>query len=277
MHDQESRSPYLKVALISDSPAMRIGLKATLNMHPSMTIDTDDVSADANVVDVVVRTKPRVIIIDLELAGGDPLALIRALRSAAADSSILVIGGLNDSKLTVKALLAGAEGVVLTIQPPAVLYAAIESLSGFAPRALAQRPADSADGRNGEWASMKDHDPMLQGPGESLTTREREIVQLIAKGLRNKEIADRLCISETTVRHYLTTIFSKVQVSTRQQLLIMAHQSGFVELVAPVDDSPFSVSSPPLLQGGTEQKADCGDCLQGSDRSRFPHSLLPRR
>lgn len=242
LHAHESHSPCLRIALISGTPAMRIGLKATLKAHPSMTIDTDDVSADANAIDVVVRTKPRVIIIDLELAGADPLALIRDLRSAAADSRILVISGLSDSKLTVKALLAGAEGVVLTIQPPAVLFAAIESLSGFAPRALAQRPADSANGLNGKWASTRDHDPMLQGPGESLTTREREIVQLIAKGLRNKEVADRLCISETTVRHYLTTIYSKVQVSTRQQLLIMAHQSGFVERVAPVDDFSYTQS-----------------------------------
>ena len=67
----------------------------------------------------------------------------------------------------------------------------------------------------------------------SLTSREREIIAVIGEGFSNKDIADRLCISETTVRHHLTSIFSKFDVSNRQKLLIAAHQYGVVELKRP--------------------------------------------
>jgi DNA-binding NarL/FixJ family response regulator len=65
-----------------------------------------------------------------------------------------------------------------------------------------------------------------------LTEREREVIVLIGQGLSNKDIADRLCISVITVRHHLTSIFDKLGVSTRQKLLIRAHQYGLVELTA---------------------------------------------
>ena len=232
MHVQESSRPCLRIALISDNHALRMGLRMTLNVHPFMNIITDDVPAGANAVDIVLRDKPQVIIIDLELSNADPLALIRGLRSAAADSHILVLSGLDDAKSTREALAAGAEGVVLTIQPPAVLFAAIESLSGFVPRPMGDRPAQSADSLMGDRPSAKSHEPTRQGLIESLTHREWEIVHLIAKGFKNKEISDRLCIAETTVRHHLTSIYSKLHVSTRQKLLIMAHQRGLLELGA---------------------------------------------
>jgi DNA-binding NarL/FixJ family response regulator len=232
MHVQELNRPCLRIALISDNHALRMGLRMTLKVHPFMNIITDDVSAGANAVDIVVRDKPQVIIIDLELSDADPLTLIRGLLSAAADSHILVLSGLVDAKLTREALAAGAEGVVLTIQPPAVLFAAIESLSGFVPRPMGDRPAQSADSLMGDWPSVKSHEPTRQGLIASLTSREWEIIRLIAKGFKNKEVADRLCIAETTVRHHLTSIYSKLHVSTRQQLLIMAHQRGFFDLGA---------------------------------------------
>jgi DNA-binding NarL/FixJ family response regulator len=68
-----------------------------------------------------------------------------------------------------------------------------------------------------------------------LTTREREITHLIGKGLKNRAIADRLCISETTVRHHLTSIFSKLDLRDRQQLLIWAHQRKLIDLSVTTD------------------------------------------
>ena len=67
---------------------------------------------------------------------------------------------------------------------------------------------------------------------DTLTDREREVIGLIGKGLSNRDIANTLCISETTVRHHLTSIFDKMGVSNRQKLLICAHQYGLVELAA---------------------------------------------
>jgi DNA-binding NarL/FixJ family response regulator len=228
---QESSTRVLRIALISSNPVMRMGLHMILKTHPFVS-EVDDVSSGTNAVEIVVRGKPQVIIVDLELADADPVALIRELHAAAADSHILVLSRLSDEKLSREALASGAEGVVLNVQPPAVLFAAIESLCGFAPTPMDSRLTQSATGLISDRPSARSNDRPRAGFIESLTPREREIIQSLAKGFKNQEITDKLCNSETTVRHHFTAIFSKLQVSNRQQLLITAHQQGLVKLSA---------------------------------------------
>jgi DNA-binding NarL/FixJ family response regulator len=228
---QKSNTRFLRIALISSNAVMRMGLHMLLKTHPFAS-EVDDVLLGANAVEIIVRKKPHVIIVDLELADADTSELIRKLRAAAEDSYILVLSGLDDAKLTREALAAGAEGVVLTIQPPAVLFAAIESLCGFAPRPMDNRPAQSAISLIGDRSSARSNDRTWAGSSGSLTSRELEIVHSLARGFKNKQIADRLSIKEATVRRHFTVIFSKMQVSSRQQLLIAAHQQGLIEFGA---------------------------------------------
>jgi DNA-binding NarL/FixJ family response regulator len=133
-----------------------------LKTHPFAS-EVDDILLGANAVEIIARKKPQVIIVDLELADADTSELIRKLRAAAEDSNILVLSGLDDAKLTREALAAGAEGVVLTIQPPAVLFAAIESLCGFAPKPADNRPAQSAMDLIGDRSSVENDDQMRAG------------------------------------------------------------------------------------------------------------------
>jgi DNA-binding NarL/FixJ family response regulator len=229
---QESNTRFLRIALISSNAVMRMGLHMLLKTHPFAS-EVDDVLLGVNAVEIIVRNKPQVIIVDLELADADTSELIRKLRAAAEDSYILVLSGLDDAKLTREALAAGAEGVVLTIQPPAVLFAAIESLCGFAPRPGDHRPAQSAINLIGDRSSVRSDDRTRAGVFNGrLTSRELEIVHSLARGFKNKQIADRLSIKEATVRRHFTVIFSKMQVSSRQQLLIAAHQQGLIEFGA---------------------------------------------
>jgi DNA-binding NarL/FixJ family response regulator len=72
---------------------------------------------------------------------------------------------------------------------------------------------------------------------DSLTMREREIIRLVGLGLKNKDIANRLAISDITVRHHLSSIFGKLEVADRQKLLIVAHQYGLAELSLSVESS----------------------------------------
>ena len=116
---------------------------------------------------------------------------------------------------------------MLTVQPPAVLIAAIASLCSGDLQIERQRiePASFI---------LNDQHPVKTPDHKrtricDLTLREREIIGLIGKGLSNKDIADRLCISDITVRHHLTNIYSKLDVSNRQKLLIFAHQYGLIE------------------------------------------------
>lgn len=189
-----------------------------------------EVAVSSQAVETVVREKPQLVVVDVKLADADPSELIKALRAAASNPRILVLVGLEDETLTRKALAAGAEGVVFTIQPAAVLCAAlIDSLSRDVPKATALRPAQAHARPISNGPSARSNELKREGFIESLTLREREVLQALAKGLKNVEIADRLCISETTVRHHFTAIFSKLHVSNRQQLLIAAHRQGLVE------------------------------------------------
>jgi DNA-binding NarL/FixJ family response regulator len=236
---QESSARFLRIALISNNPVLRMGLHMILKDYPFVA-EIDVVSLGATAVDIVVRRKPQVCIIDLELSDADPMTLIRELRQAAADSHILVLSRLSDEKVSREALASGAEGIVLNVQPPAVLFAAIESLCGFVQKPAVSVSWEPANSLLGSKSADRSNDVSRKGFIESLTARECEIVHALAKGLKNKEIADKLCISETTVRHHFTQIFSKVNVTSRQQLLIMAHQRGMVELAAPGLDKPVS-------------------------------------
>lgn len=229
--NQESSSRFLCVGLITGNHVIRMGLHLILGTDPLIS-KIVDIPVGAHARDIVVREKPQVIIVDLDLSEADPSAVIRELRVSFAASRILVLSGLNDSKPTVDALSAGAEGVVLNVQPPAVLIAAIEFLSSFAPRHAGDRSVQSADCQIHDISSAGSKDLVSPESIDSLTTREREIIVLISKGLRNKGIADRLYVSDTTVRHHLTSIYSKLQVSSRQQLLIVAHKQGLDERAA---------------------------------------------
>ena len=225
---QESSACLFRIALISNNPVLRRGLHLTLKESPLVS-EITEVAVGSQAVEIVVREQPQVILVDLKLADTNTSELIRAMRAAATDSHILVLSALSDETLTREALAAGAEGVVLTIQPPAVLFAAIESLCGSVPRPMDSQPAQFATGLTGGRPSARSNEQRRVGFIESLTAREREVIQSLAKGFSNMEIADRLCISETTVRHHFTAIFSKLHVANRQQLLIAAHQQGLVE------------------------------------------------
>jgi DNA-binding NarL/FixJ family response regulator len=176
-------------------------------------------------VEVAGVERPDVVLIDVDVLGGEIEKLINSLHRAAADCFVLVLSDLKDAELTRKALCSGAAGVVLKVQPPAVLIALIESL--YQKKSEAQQP----------WPRpipLRIHAPKEDNQESekftSLTTREREIARLIGNGLKNRDVADRLSISEITVRHHLTSIFSKLNVPDRQKLLIWAHQNGHIDM-----------------------------------------------
>ena len=180
---------------------------------------------------MILREKPQVVLIDME-PEIDVTGLIRKVKSVLQDSKIILLCGFEDKERTREAFSSGVDGIVLKVQPPAVLIATVESLC------LAQAEAVSIP--TGVPVSTVTGAPRSSHVSEqypvkwpsALTEREREVIVLIGQGLSNKDIADRLCISGITVRHHLTSIFDKLGVTTRQKLLIRAHQYGLVEITA---------------------------------------------
>jgi DNA-binding NarL/FixJ family response regulator len=204
-----NRTQPLRVMVVSSNYMTRAGLRVILDAHPDILL-LGELARGTNAVEIVGQEKPDVIVIDLDLTGGDASDLIRKFRAAAKDTHILILCGLNNEHLTREALSSGAAGVVLKIQPAAVHFAANKCLYDRIPTFI----------------SSSQPTKILT----NVTTRERDVIALIGAGLRNKDIAARLCISETTVRHHLTSIFSKLDVSSRQKLLIVAHQNGLTKL-----------------------------------------------
>jgi DNA-binding NarL/FixJ family response regulator len=141
-----------------------------------------------------------------------------------------VLTDLVDHDLAQKALALGATGIVLKMQPPAVLIAAILDLCQFyAHDSLSKvMTLEQTHTQQAFKAGSIDHEVTKQIG--TLTVRERQIIRLVSLGLKNKDIARQLSISDITVRHHLSSIFCKLEVSDRQKLLILAHRNGLADL-----------------------------------------------
>jgi DNA-binding NarL/FixJ family response regulator len=122
------------------------------------------------------------------------------------------------------------DGVILNVQPPEVLIAYINSFFDIPAETLQAIEPTSHPPASKQAPKPGPSDPQ---PTAILTERERDVIRLVGQGLSNKDIADHLCLSAITVRHHLTSIFDKLGVTTRQKLLIRAHQYGLVELSVP--------------------------------------------
>jgi len=167
-------------------------------------------------------TRPDVVILDLETAP-DAVRTINQIRESAPTSKIVLLCGLGDQARTSEAFAAGVDGIILTVQPPTVILAVIESLYVPAqPQAFGKRDGAVELGLGPPVKKKSDADPPPTWL-DAVTEREHEIIRLVGQGLSNKEIAYQLSISDSTVRHHMTNIFDKVGVPNRQNLLIQTH------------------------------------------------------
>lgn len=167
---------------------------------------------------------PDIILLDLDLGGESGMALIADLIAAASDAKIIILTGVRDPEVHRQAVLLGAMGIVRKEKAAEVLISAIERVhAGEAwldPSLMAGVLSDMTRA-----SKARKPDPEA-GRIATLTNREREVIALVGEGIKSKEIANRLFISETTVRHHLTSIFAKLEVSDRVELLIYAYRHG---------------------------------------------------
>lgn len=214
--------PTLTIAILSSQCLVWLGLQKILEsrttvpmvVHPYPGRTSDLLRAER---------RPDVVVLDLETER-DAIGTIKQIREAAPTSKILLLCGFEDGERTREAFDYGVDGIILKVQPPAVVLAVIESL--YAPT-NSQAPAEwNGAGRIGLGLPFtkagESKLPPLTWP-EALTEREREIIRLVGQGLSNKDIAYQLSISDSTVRHHMTNIFDKVGVPNRQKLLVHSH------------------------------------------------------
>ena len=154
---------------------------------------------------------------DLWLDAIEPL-----VTAAGPQARVLLLTALTDPEFQRLALRRGARGIVGLDQPPETLYRAIQKVHEgevWVERRLVAELITSATGSpSAERARI-----------DSLTPREREVVRLVSEGLKNKQIAQRMSVADVTVRHHLTSIFSKLEVADRLSLVVFAYHHALVQ------------------------------------------------
>lgn len=242
MIELEEGRACITVAVISANQLVQIGLGSLLRAWPH--IQLIGTAASAREAEAVVSGhQPQVLLIEWQ-GEQETLDLVQTIHASVPSTKIIALSGMDSGMHIDAALAAGIHGFVLNIQPPAVMVATIEHVARSTP---GTGMAESL--RTGRTVS-----PRAEGIGQAvsssreglaeLTKREREVIALIGEGLSNKAIADRLCISSTTVRHHLTSIFDKLGVTTRQKLLICAHRHRLLELKASALPLPSTCHTP---------------------------------
>jgi DNA-binding NarL/FixJ family response regulator len=219
------KTQKVKIVIVDDHGVVRAGLRLLIETDRRFSV-CGEVGNCRDALDATEATQPDLIMLDVNLDGENSLQLIPKLLKAAPASRVLVLTGLNDEGIHAEALKAGAMGLVLKEKAAEVLLKAIEKVSQgevwFDRTTMGSVLSEmSRGGRAGA-------DPEAVKIA-SLTDREREVVTLIGEGLKNKHIAERLFISETTVRHHLTSVFDKLGVADRLELVIYAYRHSLAK------------------------------------------------
>jgi two-component system nitrate/nitrite response regulator NarL len=212
-----SASKQLRILIVDDHLMVRTGLGKLLEDAGMEVVGMAGNRAEA--IASAAREKPDVILLELEVNGEDSLRFVPEIREAASNARVLILTGLKKQEGHQRAVQAGAVGVVFKNQEAAVLIKAVRKVHAgevwldrtTMGNLFSEMTRKRSDGRDPDEARR-----------ESLTDRELQVITLIAEGLKNKQIAQRLFISETTVTHHLSSIFSKLDVSDRLELVIYA-------------------------------------------------------
>lgn len=215
-----SQKRAIRILLVEDHAVVRAGLRLLIESRSGLTV-VGEAANQADAVAFAEREQPDIILLDIDLGGENSLDILPKLLAAAAHARVLILTGVRDSDQHRRAIRHGAMGLILKEQAPEVMLKAIEKVHAgevWIEHSLLARVL------NEMVVGQEKPVDMIASRIATLTEREREVIALVVEGLKNKRIAERLSITETTVGHHLTSIFAKLGVESRLEMVIFAHR-----------------------------------------------------
>lgn len=208
-----------RIVLIDDHPLFREGVAYTLQSETTFEVIGQGASLD-EAVQLVADLTPDILLLDINIPGGGIHAAEKIAASHPLTKIIMLTASSDDDDL-VKALKAGALGYILkgvAARELISIVRAVQAGEGYITPSLAATLLTEMAG--GQRPSQTDSSPL-----DELTKREREILEHIAIGLSNKEIGQRLYVSEKTVKHYVTSVLQKLHVRNRVEAALLVQRS----------------------------------------------------
>ncbi len=212
-------STNIRILVADDHPVVLDGLVAILGTQPDFEI----VGTAGNGIEVVTqveRLRPDVLLLDLQMPQMDGVEALKTMRARDISVRVIVFTAFDTDERILGAVQAGAEGYLLKGAPREELFEAIRVVNGGG--SLLQPLVMSKLLRH---ISQQEDAKSV----EALSPREREVLQLMARGLQNKEIAAELVISERTVKFHVSSILGKLGAGNRTEAVTMALQQGIIE------------------------------------------------
>jgi two-component system nitrate/nitrite response regulator NarL len=220
----------IRIVILDNHTLVRAGIRLLIESQQGMEV----VGEEGNLSDgleIITSFKPDIILLELNLAEVTSSDVISSIIKASEKSRLILVTGTSNPLIIQQAIEEGVVGVIFKTQPPELLIKAIEKVNAgevWLERSMIANVLSRLS-RNSKPIRISSETENVT----ELSEREKQIVRLIGQGYKNKRISTQLCISETTVRHHLTSIYSKLGVSDRLELLVYAHRYGLVKSTSP--------------------------------------------
>lgn len=214
------RVPLIRILIVDDQPLVRAGLRRIIEVDDSMVVigEADD---GAYAVSQVAALRPDVVLMDIRMPIIDGIEATRQVRRTSADARVIILTTFGLDEYVIDALRAGATGFVLKEAPPEHILSAIRNVA--AGRAVIDPKVTQAVI---DQLGVRPRRSELLARASELTRREREVLELMARGLSNNEISSKLFIGDGTTKTHVAHILAKLGVRDRAQAIVLAFEAG---------------------------------------------------
>ncbi len=210
----------IRILIVDDHPVVRDGLVAILSTQPDFEV-IGEIGDGGAALDWLrsAQQLPDILLLDLEIPTLDGVEVLQQLSSVASNVPVLIFTAYDTDERILEAVKAGAKGYLLKGSPRNELFGAIRTVASGG--SLLQPVVASKLMRQ-----LREQPPAVP----TLTAREQEVLELLSQGLQNKEIAQRLTISERTAKFHVSALLSKLGASNRTEAVTIAIQQGLISV-----------------------------------------------